>query len=99
MSNRLDRVRDLLSEHNLDAILITSGTNRRYLTGFTAEDHAADELSAVGIVSAGHRRTCHGRRRRPLTASPCRNPGGTGRRPSRRSQATRAGSGSGSRTR
>lgn len=52
-TSRLDRVRGLLADRGLDAILITSGTNRRYLTGFTAEDHAADELSAVGLVASG----------------------------------------------
>ncbi len=48
---RLDRAREVLREHDLDALLITSGTNRRYLTGFSAEDHAPDELSAVAVVA------------------------------------------------
>jgi Xaa-Pro aminopeptidase len=50
MSNRLDRVRKLLDEHSLDAILITNGTNRRYLSGYTADDHAPDESSGVVLV-------------------------------------------------
>lgn len=41
----------LLDEHELDAVLITNGTNRRYLTGFTAEDHAPDESSGVVVVA------------------------------------------------
>jgi Xaa-Pro aminopeptidase len=48
---RVDRAMDLLAERGLDAILITNGTNRRYLTGFTAEDHAADELSGEVLVT------------------------------------------------
>lgn len=48
---RLERAREILRDRDLDAILVTSGTNRRYLTGFTAEDHAPDELSAVAIVA------------------------------------------------
>jgi Xaa-Pro aminopeptidase len=48
---RLGRARAVLREHNLDAALITSGTNRRYLSGFTADDHAPDELSAVVLLS------------------------------------------------
>lgn len=41
----------VIEELGLDAVLITSGTNRRYLTGFTAEDHAPDESSGVVLVS------------------------------------------------
>ncbi len=51
---RLDRARAVLQERGLDAALITSGTNRRYLSGFTADDHAPDELSGVVLVSRDH---------------------------------------------
>lgn len=50
MTSRLDRVRALLDERSLDAILITNGTNRRYLTGYTSDDHAPDESSGVVLV-------------------------------------------------
>lgn len=50
-TNRLDRARTVLEEQDVDAILITSGTNRRYLSGFTAEDHAPDELSAIAVLA------------------------------------------------
>lgn len=40
----------VIDELGLDGVLITSGTNRRYLTGFSAEDHAPDESSGVVIV-------------------------------------------------
>lgn len=40
----------VFDELDLDAVLVTSGTNRRYLTGFSAEDHAPDESSGVVVV-------------------------------------------------
>lgn len=42
---------NVVRELGLDALLITSGTNRRYLTGFSAEDHAPDESSGVVLVT------------------------------------------------
>jgi len=51
-SSRLDRARAMLAERGLDAAIVTNGANRRYLTGFTAEDHGPDEPAAIGIVSA-----------------------------------------------
>ena len=42
---------DIVGALGVDAVLVTSGTNRRYLTGFTAEDHAPDESSGVVIIS------------------------------------------------
>lgn len=44
------RLRDRMRDLDLDALLITSGANRRYLTGYTAEDHAPDESSGVVLV-------------------------------------------------
>lgn len=41
----------VIDELGLDAVLITSGTNRRYLTGFSAEDHAPDESSGVVVLT------------------------------------------------
>lgn len=41
----------IANDLGVDAVLITNGTNRRYLTGFTAEDHAPDESSGVVVVS------------------------------------------------
>jgi Xaa-Pro aminopeptidase len=51
MSDRIERLRALLPTAQLDAMLVTSGTNRRYLTGFTGDDIAIDESSGVVIVS------------------------------------------------
>ena len=44
-SERVERVRALLSEQNLDCMLITHPSNRVYLTGFTGEDIAPNESS------------------------------------------------------
>lgn len=51
VSGRLDRVRGILNDTGLDAILITNPSNRRYLTGFTADDHAADESSGAVLIT------------------------------------------------
>lgn len=48
---RVDRAKALLGDCGVDAILVTNGTNRRYLTGFTAADHAADELSGETLIA------------------------------------------------
>lgn len=49
--DRLDRVRRILQDTGLPAILVTNPANRRYLTGFTADDHAADESSGMVLVT------------------------------------------------
>ncbi|MGN6485264.1 MAG: aminopeptidase P family N-terminal domain-containing protein, partial [Thermomicrobiales bacterium] len=49
--SRLDRARELIAELGLDAVVVTNSANRRYLTGFTAEDHAPDEPAAIGVIS------------------------------------------------
>lgn len=51
-SSRLDRARVLLNGLGLDAAVVSNASNRRYLTGFTAEDHAPDEPTAIGVVSS-----------------------------------------------
>ena len=43
---------NIAAQLGVDAVLVTNGTNRRYLTGFTAEDRAADESSGVVLVTA-----------------------------------------------
>jgi Xaa-Pro aminopeptidase len=50
-NERIARARALLDASGVDAILVTNGTNRRYLTGFTAADHAADELSGEAVIA------------------------------------------------
>ncbi|MDQ4100483.1 MAG: Xaa-Pro peptidase family protein [Chloroflexota bacterium] len=51
MNDRLNRVDALLRERSLDAVLVTNPSNRRYLSGFTAEDHAADESAGVLLIA------------------------------------------------
>lgn len=48
---RFRLARALPDATGVDAILVTNGTNRRYLTGFTAADHAADELSGEVLIT------------------------------------------------
>lgn len=48
---RLDRVREILRDTGLPAILITNPANRRWLTGFSAADHAADESAGQLLVT------------------------------------------------
>lgn len=50
----VDKVRGILTDQGLDALLITSPFNRRYLSGFTAEDHAPDESSGVLLIGPEH---------------------------------------------
>ncbi len=48
--DRLDRLRALLTERNLNAALISLAANRYYLTGFPADDHGTDESAGFLIV-------------------------------------------------
>lgn len=48
---RLGRLRKVMNDLQVDAILVTKPANRRYLTGFTAPDHAADESAGVVIIT------------------------------------------------
>ncbi len=50
-SERFGRAKALLDDLSLDAILVTNGTNRRYLTGFTGEDHAIDEPGGMAMIT------------------------------------------------
>ena len=47
----LDRLRARLAELRLDAALITSPANRRYLSGYRAGDHAPDESSGMLLIT------------------------------------------------
>lgn len=51
MSERIARVRKLLNELGVDAILISHPANRHYVSGFPDEDHAPDETSGVQLIS------------------------------------------------
>lgn len=51
MTTSLDRARSVLDAFKLDAILVTSGFTRRYLTGYSAHDDAPDESAGIAVVS------------------------------------------------
>jgi Xaa-Pro aminopeptidase len=49
--NRLAALRDLLGEQDLDALLVSSPDNRRYLSGFTAQDDLLTESSGSLLIT------------------------------------------------
>ena len=51
-SERIERLRSLIAEQQLDCLLITHPSNRYYLTGFTAEDIAPNESAGHLFVTA-----------------------------------------------
>jgi Xaa-Pro aminopeptidase len=51
MSERLARLREVLRERELDAIVITHLSNRFYLSGFLAEDHPPNESAGHLVIS------------------------------------------------
>ncbi len=55
-ATRLDRLRALLDERGLDAVLVSNPPNRSWLSGFFTEDHGPDESSGVLLVERGRAR-------------------------------------------
>jgi Xaa-Pro aminopeptidase len=52
MESRLTALREVLAQAALDAIVVTNPYNRRYLTGFQAEDHPPNESAGHVVVGA-----------------------------------------------
>lgn len=52
MQSRIAKLRERLAAQRLDAIVITHPSNRRYLTGFTAEDHPPNESAGHVVVGS-----------------------------------------------
>lgn len=50
--DRIERVRALMAERGIEALVITHPTNRRYLTGFTADDIPPNESAGYVLLSA-----------------------------------------------
>ncbi len=50
--DRVNRVRTELSDRKIDGLVVTHPTNRRYLTGFTADDIPPNESSGYVFVDA-----------------------------------------------
>lgn len=48
---RVDRVRAILAERELDGLLVTHPTNRRYLTGFSADDIPPNESGGHLLIT------------------------------------------------
>jgi len=46
----LERIRRSLKRRQLDGILVTQPENRRYLSGYTARDHAINESAGVLLI-------------------------------------------------
>jgi Xaa-Pro aminopeptidase len=51
MLDRIARLREVLDERQLDAIVITHPSNRFYLSGFLAEDHPPNESAGHLVIS------------------------------------------------
>ncbi|MFN8592346.1 MAG: Xaa-Pro peptidase family protein [Thermomicrobiales bacterium] len=51
MTDRLDRLRHVMAEHDVDAALISHPNNRRYFSGFSDADHAPDESAGYVLVT------------------------------------------------
>ncbi len=48
---RLDKVRKELFAKNIEAFIVASAENRRYLSGFTATDNQPDELAGIIVIT------------------------------------------------
>ena len=52
MTERLDRFRTLLTDHNVDSIVVTHPANRRYLTGYSAHEALPDTVVGACFIDA-----------------------------------------------
>jgi len=50
MSERIGRLRAMLADQGLDAVIVSNPPNRSYLSGFFVDDHGPDESSGVLLV-------------------------------------------------
>src|SRR4030042_4493561 len=51
IQERLSKTRELMAEKQLDAFLVLIEENRRYLSGFTGEDHQFDESAGALLIT------------------------------------------------
>lgn len=51
MTGRLDRLRAMVEEHDLDAVLVSSPANRFYLSGFLSDDDGGQTTAALLVRS------------------------------------------------
>ncbi len=52
LKSRIEHVRKLLTEKEIDTLLVMVDANRRYLSGFTPDDHQIDESSGALLITA-----------------------------------------------
>ncbi len=52
IESRINTVRKILAEKEIDALMVLIEENRRYLSGFTGEDHQFDESAGALFISA-----------------------------------------------
>lgn len=52
IESRVQSIREILAEKGVDALMISIDENRRYLSGFTGEDHQFDESAGVLFICA-----------------------------------------------
>ncbi len=52
--NRLDKLRQLLAQHALDALAVIVQENRLYLSGFCATNALPDEVAGILLITANH---------------------------------------------
>lgn len=52
LKSRIEHVRKSLTEKEIDTLLVIVDANRRYLSGFTPDDHQIDESSGALLITA-----------------------------------------------
>lgn len=52
LKSRIERARKLIIEKGIDTLLVLVDANRRYLSGFTPDDHQIDESSGALLITA-----------------------------------------------
>lgn len=52
IESRIKNIREILAEKEIDALMVSIDENRRYLSGFTAEDHQFDESAGALLINA-----------------------------------------------
>ncbi len=52
IAHRIEILRQVMAQRQLDALLVLIGENRRYLSGFSAEDNGFDESSGALLIGA-----------------------------------------------
>jgi Xaa-Pro aminopeptidase len=54
IESRIKSIRGILTEKGIDALMVLIDENRRYLSGFTGEDHQFDESAGALVITADH---------------------------------------------